>query len=87
MVSHRTTTPFESTVSVLIYLKTSSLLLCTHVRQVANFLLIIHNPRMTAYADKMAHDKFDGTQGFSIDGGIKDSGYYFRLHRERSCSV
>ena len=34
---------------------------------------------MTAYADKMANDQFDGTQGFSIDGGIKDARYSFSL--------
>lgn len=39
-------------------------------------------PIMTAYADKMAHDKFDGTLGFSIDGGIKDSSHIRRLTSE-----
>lgn len=39
-------------------------------------------PIMTAYADKMAHDKFDGTQGFSIDGGIKDASHIRRLTSE-----
>lgn len=39
---------------------------------------------MTSYADKMAHDKFDGTQGFSIDGGIKDTRYHFVLCRASS---
>lgn len=34
---------------------------------------------MTAYADKMANDRFDGTQGFSINGGIKDARYSFFL--------
>lgn len=38
---------------------------------------------MTAYADKMANDKFDGTSGFSIDGGIKDARYYSGLHRDK----
>ena len=43
---------------------------------------------MTAYADKMAHDKFDGTLGFSIDGGIKDARYSFALrHVGTSLSV
>jgi hypothetical protein len=44
----------------------------------------MRNTRMTAYADKMAHDKFDGTQGFSIDGGLKDSRYYFVLCHART---
>lgn len=26
-----------------------------------------------AYSEKMLNDKFDGTVGFSIDGGIKDA--------------
>jgi len=39
-------------------------------------------PVITAYADKMAHDKFDGTQGFSIDGGIKDTSHLRRLTSE-----
>ena len=28
---------------------------------------------MVNYANRMAHDNFDGTTGFSIDGGIKDA--------------
>lgn len=40
-----------------------------------NSFLTAHDTRMTAYADKMANDQFDGTQGFSIDGGIKDARY------------
>ncbi|KAF9654128.1 NAD-binding protein [Thelephora ganbajun] len=39
-------------------------------------------PIMTGYADKMAHDRFDGTQGFSIDGGIKDASHIRRLTSE-----
>jgi len=30
----------------------------------------------------MANDKFDGTQGFSIDGGIKDASHIRRLTSE-----
>lgn len=41
-----------------------------------NSLLTVYDTRMIAYADKMANDKFDGTQGFSIDGGIKDARYW-----------
>ena len=44
-------------------------------------LLTARDARMTSYADKMANDKFDGTQGFSIDGGIKDARYRLPLHR------
>ncbi|KAG6849977.1 hypothetical protein H0H93_002979 [Arthromyces matolae] len=32
-----------------------------------------------AYSDKMAHDKFDGSVGFAIDGGIKDASHIRRL--------
>ena len=39
---------------------------------------------MTSYGDKMANDKFDGTQGFSIDGGIKDARYRLPLHRAKA---
>lgn len=39
-------------------------------------------PVMTGYADKMANDKFDGTAGFSIDGGIKDASHIRRLTSE-----
>lgn len=28
---------------------------------------------MVNYGDKMLNDKFDGTKGFAIDGGIKDA--------------
>jgi hypothetical protein len=38
--------------------------------------------RWTSYADKMLHNKFDGTVGFSIDGGIKDSTHIRRLATE-----
>ena len=50
-----------------------------HTRYNHSFLLTVHDGRMTAYADKMANDKFDGTKGFSIDGGIKDARYFFPL--------
>ena len=30
-----------------------------------------------AYSDKMLNDKFDGTVGFAIDGGIKDSMFVY----------
>ncbi|KAG6842439.1 hypothetical protein C0991_007569 [Blastosporella zonata] len=35
-----------------------------------------------AYSDKIAHDKFDGSVGFAIDGGIKDASHIRRLTAE-----
>ncbi|KAJ8488738.1 hypothetical protein ONZ45_g13848 [Pleurotus djamor] len=35
-----------------------------------------------AYADKIAHDKFDGSVGFAVDGGIKDASHIRRLTAE-----
>ena len=55
-----------------------------HVRYAYNCLLTVRNARMTLYAEKMANDKFDGTQGFSIDGGIKDARYHSPLHRTKA---
>ncbi|KAH9932081.1 NAD(P)-binding protein [Epithele typhae] len=43
---------------------------------------LIPAPLFTAYGDKMLHDKFDGTKGFAIDGGIKDSQHIRRLTTE-----
>jgi len=51
-----------------------------HIRYAYSCLLTVCDARMTSYADKMANDKFDGTQGFSIDGGIKDARYHSSLH-------
>ncbi|KAF8899114.1 NAD-P-binding protein [Infundibulicybe gibba] len=39
-------------------------------------------PGMVAYSDKIAHDKFDGSAGFAIDGGIKDASHIRRLTAE-----
>ncbi|KAF8079004.1 NAD-P-binding protein [Lyophyllum atratum] len=39
-------------------------------------------PSTVAYSDKMARDKFDGTVGFAIDGGIKDASHIRRLTAE-----
>ncbi|KNZ80621.1 hypothetical protein J132_04863 [Termitomyces sp. J132] len=36
-------------------------------------------PGTIAYSDKIAHDKFDGSVGFAIDGGIKDASHIRRL--------
>ena len=35
--------------------------------------------RLISYGDKMLHDKFDGSKGFAIDGGLKDSQHIRRL--------
>lgn len=37
------------------------------------FIDFFPSPVVVGYADKMAHEKFDATQGFAIDGGIKDA--------------
>jgi len=34
---------------------------------------------MLAYSDRMSNDNFDGTTGFSIDGGLKDASHIRRL--------
>jgi len=39
-------------------------------------------PSAVAYSDKMANDKFDGSVGFTIDGGIKDATHIRRLTAE-----
>ncbi|KAI9508367.1 NAD-P-binding protein [Russula earlei] len=39
-------------------------------------------PLWLSYGDKMLHDKFDGTEGFSIDGGVKDATHIRRLSSE-----
>ncbi|KAH9486311.1 putative oxidoreductase YfjR [Psilocybe cubensis] len=36
-------------------------------------------PSIVNYAEKMMNDSFDGSQGFSIDGGIKDATHIRRL--------
>jgi len=45
---------------------------------------MIPAPMWIAYGDKMLHNKFDGTAGFSIDGGIKDSTHIRRLATEHN---
>lgn len=38
--------------------------------------------RLDAYGNKMVHDLFDGSHGFAIDGGIKDSTHIRKLSAE-----
>ena len=38
--------------------------------------------RLVNYGDKMLHDQFDGTKGFAIDGGLKDSAHIRKLATE-----
>ncbi|EIN10398.1 NAD(P)-binding protein [Punctularia strigosozonata HHB-11173 SS5] len=40
---------------------------------------VLPAPPMIMYGEKMLHDRFDGTKGFAIDGGIKDSSYIRNL--------
>lgn len=41
-------------------------------------------PLLLAYGDKMLHDKFDGSKGFAIDGGIKDATHIRKLTAEHN---
>ncbi|KAI0778847.1 NAD-P-binding protein [Trametes elegans] len=43
---------------------------------------IMPAPPLISYGDKMLHDQFDGTKGFGIDGGLKDSTHLRRLSTE-----
>lgn len=43
---------------------------------------ILPAPGTVAYSDKMLHDKYDGTVGFAINGGIKDATHIRRLTAE-----
>ena len=53
---------------------------------ISRFLFLVaslhHSCRWVAYGNKLLHNKFDGTAGFSIDGGIKDSTHIRRLSTE-----
>jgi hypothetical protein len=40
--------------------------------------------RWLGYGDKMLHNKFDGSVGFAIDGGVKDAGHMRRLATEHN---
>ncbi|KAG2360629.1 NAD(P)-binding protein [Suillus spraguei] len=44
-------------------------------------------PSLVAYGNKMVNDLFDGYQGFSIDGGIKDGSHVRRLSAELNCPM
>jgi len=39
-------------------------------------------PSLISHAEKMINDRFDGTQGFALDGGIKDASHIRRLTGE-----
>lgn len=39
---------------------------------------------LNSYGHKMVHDEFDGTKGFAIDGGIKDSTHIRKLAAEKN---
>ena len=41
-------------------------------------------PRWISYGDKMLNNKFDGTAGFAIDGGVKDATHIRRLTDEHN---
>ncbi|KAI0756407.1 NAD-P-binding protein [Daedaleopsis nitida] len=44
-------------------------------------------PPLINYGDKMIHDHFDGTKGFAIDGGLKDSTHIRRLASEMNAPM
>ena len=39
-------------------------------------------PPLVGYGEKMLHDQFDGSKGFAIDGGLKDSSHIRKLATE-----
>jgi len=43
---------------------------------------VLPAPAIIAYSDRIAHDKFDGSVGFAIDGGIKDATHIRHLTAE-----
>ncbi|RDX46769.1 NAD(P)-binding protein [Lentinus brumalis] len=43
---------------------------------------IMPAPPLINYGEKMLHDQFDGSKGFAIDGGLKDSAHIRRLATE-----
>jgi hypothetical protein len=62
---------------------------CTWVRSVIiviQSVRIYWSSRMMAYSDRMAHDNFDGSTGFNIEGGIKDATYVLFLIHPGACS-
>ncbi|KAG1749750.1 NAD(P)-binding protein [Suillus paluster] len=48
---------------------------------------IMPAPGLVAYGNKMVNDLFDGSVGFAIDGGIKDSNHIRRLSAEMNCPM
>jgi len=52
---------------------------------VHNFIKdVLPAPPLIAYSEKMAHDLFDGTKGFAIEGGIKDASHIRSLTGEHN---
>ncbi|KAI0275267.1 NAD-P-binding protein [Gloeopeniophorella convolvens] len=45
---------------------------------------LMPSPLWLSYGDKMLNNKFDGTKGFAIDGGIKDATHIRRLTAEHN---
>jgi 3-hydroxyisobutyrate dehydrogenase-like beta-hydroxyacid dehydrogenase len=45
---------------------------------------LVPAPLWISYGDKMLHNKFDGTVGFAIDGGVKDASHIRRLTAEHN---
>ncbi|KAG2075168.1 NAD(P)-binding protein [Suillus decipiens] len=48
---------------------------------------IMPAPGLLAYGNKMINDSFDGSVGFAMDGGIKDSSHILRLSAELNCPM
>ncbi|KAG1784220.1 NAD(P)-binding protein [Suillus placidus] len=48
---------------------------------------IMPAPGLLAYGNKMINDSFDGSVGFAMDGGIKDSSHVLRLSAELNCPM
>ncbi|KAG1825670.1 NAD(P)-binding protein [Suillus subaureus] len=48
---------------------------------------IMPAPILVAYGHKMVNDLFDGSVGFSIDGGVKDASHVRRLSAELNCPM
>ncbi|KAF9245887.1 NAD(P)-binding protein [Melanogaster broomeanus] len=48
---------------------------------------IMPAPGLIAYGERMVNNRFDGSNGFAIDGGIKDSMHIRRLTAELNCPM
>jgi len=44
-------------------------------------------PPLVNYCDKMLHDKFDGSVGFNIDGGLKDAAHIRNLSHQHNAPM